>query len=94
MSKNIAIIDDSGIVLAINVCIDSYQPGPNELLVTNPAYVGGDYVEGYFYSPRPFPSWNRDGKGNWIAPVALPEDAGTGEPPKIYTWDENTLSWS
>jgi hypothetical protein len=29
----------------------------------------------------------------WNAPVAMPEDAGTGEPPKRYTWDEVTTSW-
>jgi hypothetical protein len=27
------------------------------------------------------------------APVAMPEDAGTGEPPKRYSWDEATTSW-
>jgi hypothetical protein len=26
-------------------------------------------------------------------PVAMPEDAGTGEPPKLYQWDEATTSW-
>ena len=29
----------------------------------------------------------------WDAPVAMPEDAGTGEPPKRYAWDEATTSW-
>jgi hypothetical protein len=29
----------------------------------------------------------------WSSPVAMPEDAGTGEPPKRYTWDEETTSW-
>jgi hypothetical protein len=29
----------------------------------------------------------------WNAPVAMPEDAGTGEPPKRYTWNEDTTSW-
>jgi hypothetical protein len=29
----------------------------------------------------------------WDAPVAMPEDAGTGEPPKRYSWDEATTSW-
>jgi hypothetical protein len=27
----------------------------------------------------------------WDAPVAMPEDAGTGD--KRYTWDEETTSW-
>ena len=26
-------------------------------------------------------------------PVVMPEDAGTGEPPKRYSWDEATTSW-
>jgi hypothetical protein len=23
----------------------------------------------------------------------MPEDAGTGDPPKRYQWDEETVSW-
>ena len=47
-----------------------------------------------FIPPKPYPSWllNED-TCLWDAPVAMPEDAGTGEPPKIYTWDEATTSW-
>ena len=92
MSKDIAVINDSGIVVEINVHLDDYELKTNEVLVTNPAYVGGDYVEGYFYPEQPFPSWTRN-KGNWDAPVAMPADAGTGEPPKRYTWDEDTVNW-
>jgi hypothetical protein len=25
--------------------------------------------------------------------VPMPADAGTGEPPKMYSWDEATQSW-
>jgi hypothetical protein len=92
MSKNIAVINDSGIVVEINVYPDNYELKANEVLVTNPAYVGGDYVDGYFYPEQPFPSWARN-KGNWNAPVAMPEDAGTGDPPKRYQWDEVTTQW-
>ena len=28
-----------------------------------------------------------------IPTLAMPEDAGTGEPPKMYSWDEATTSW-
>jgi hypothetical protein len=28
-----------------------------------------------------------------IAYVAMPADAGTGEPPKRYTWDEDSVNW-
>ena len=47
-----------------------------------------------FIPPKPYPSWllNED-TCLWDAPVAMPEDAGTGEPPKRYTWDEATTSW-
>jgi hypothetical protein len=47
-----------------------------------------------FIPPKPYPSWllNED-TCLWDAPVAMPADAGTGEPPKIYTWDEATTSW-
>jgi hypothetical protein len=26
-------------------------------------------------------------------PIAMPADAGTGEPPKQYSWDENSVNW-
>ena len=26
-------------------------------------------------------------------PVVMPEDAGTGEPPKRYSWDEDSVNW-
>jgi hypothetical protein len=29
----------------------------------------------------------------WGAPTPMPEDAGTGNPPKMYNWDEDTTSW-
>jgi len=47
-----------------------------------------------FVPPKPYNSWvlNED-TCLWDAPVAMPEDAGTGEPPKRYTWDEDTISW-
>jgi hypothetical protein len=47
-----------------------------------------------FIPPKPYNSWvlNED-TCLWDAPVAMPEDAGTGEPPKRYTWDEDTISW-
>jgi hypothetical protein len=47
-----------------------------------------------FVPPKPFPSWvlNND-TAQWEAPTPMPEDAGTGEPPKMYSWDEATTSW-
>jgi hypothetical protein len=47
-----------------------------------------------FVPPKPFPSWVLDNdEANWKAPVAQPADAGQGDPPKVYTWNEETTSW-
>ena len=47
-----------------------------------------------FVPPQPFASWLlNEETAQWNAPVAMPEDAGTGEPPKRYTWDEDTVNW-
>lgn len=47
-----------------------------------------------FVPPQPFASWtlNND-TAQWEAPVPMPEDAGSGDPPKMYTWNEETTSW-
>ena len=47
-----------------------------------------------FVPPQPYASWvlNND-TAQWEAPTPMPEDAGTGEPPKMYSWDEATTSW-
>ena len=62
----------------------------------NYAGLGYTYDAGRdaFIPPKPYNSWvlNED-TCLWDAPVAMPEDAGTGEPPKRYTWDEETTSW-
>lgn len=47
-----------------------------------------------FVPPKPFASWTLNNEtAQWEAPVPMPEDAGTGEPPKMYSWDEATTSW-
>ena len=47
-----------------------------------------------FVPPKPFNSWILNAEtAQWEAPVAMPEDAGTGDPPKMYTWNEETTSW-
>lgn len=41
-----------------------------------------------FYAPQPFPSWVLNTTTwLWNAPSPYPNDG------KLYTWDENTLSW-
>ena len=47
-----------------------------------------------FIPPKPYNSWVLvEETCQWKAPVDMPADAGTGEPPKRYTWDEATTSW-
>ena len=87
MSKDVAVVSDSGEVIAINVHMDDYELAPNEILVTNSAWVGGTFDSGYFYPPQPYPSWSKDGEGNWTAPVSVPDDGGR------YQWDETNQEW-
>lgn len=47
-----------------------------------------------FVPPKPYNSWVLDEEtAQWQAPVAMPEDAGTGDPPIRYVWDEDTVNW-
>ena len=47
-----------------------------------------------FIPPRPFPSWLlNEETGLYNPPMPMPEDAGSGDPPKLYTWNEDTVSW-
>ena len=47
-----------------------------------------------FVPPKPFASWLlNEETAQWEAPTPMPEDVGTGEPPKMYSWDEATTSW-
>jgi hypothetical protein len=61
-------------------------------------YAGKGYsyneIRDAFIPPKPHASWTLNEESClWEAPVALPEDAGTGTPPKEYSWDELTTSW-
>jgi hypothetical protein len=62
----------------------------------NYAGLGYTYDAGRnaFIPPKPFNSWVlNESTCLWDAPVPMPADAGTGEPPKRYTWNETTISW-
>ena len=85
MSKDVAVISDSGEVVAINVHMDDYELAPNELLVTGPAYIGGTFDSGYFYPPQPYPSWVKD-EGVWAAPTPKPEEG-------LWIWNEENQEW-
>jgi hypothetical protein len=71
------------------------QTSYNGNIRKNYAGIGYTYDAGIdaFVSPKPYPSWVLDENAQWQAPVPMPEDAGTGEPPKMYSWDEETQSW-
>ena len=62
----------------------------------NYAGIGYTYNAGLdaFVPPKPYASWLlNEATAQWDAPTPMPSDAGTGEPPKRYTWDEATTSW-
>jgi len=72
------------------------QTSYNGNMRKNYAGIGYTYNEDIdaFVPPKPYASWVLDNDtAQWNAPVAMPEDAGTGEPPKRYSWDEPTTSW-
>ena len=75
---------------------DSDTPSGNPALRGNYAGIGYTYdrTNDVFYPPSPYPSWVLShSTWTWAAPVAMPSDAGTGTPPKMYVWDEATTSW-
>ena len=47
-----------------------------------------------FAPPQPHASWTKNADTYlWEAPVAMPSDAGTGTPPKMYVWNEEAVNW-
>jgi hypothetical protein len=85
--KNYALLNDNNIVVNISIADDSWNSsGWIEYANNNPAFIGGDYIDGYFYPIQPYLSWTRD-NGNWQPPTPMPTDD------KRYTWDEETLTW-
>ena len=72
------------------------QTSYNANLRKNYAGIGYTFNAGIdaFVPPKPYNSWVlNEITAQWEAPVDMPEDAGTGEPPKRYTWDEDTTAW-
>ena len=62
----------------------------------NYAGIGYTYnhIRDAFIPPKPYSSWTlNEDTCLWDPPTPIPEDVGTGEPPKEYAWDEITLSW-
>lgn len=47
-----------------------------------------------FVPPKPYASWILNTEtADWKAPVEIPSDSGTGDPPKAYVWNESVLNW-
>jgi hypothetical protein len=89
MSKNMAVLDDNGKVLNIIVCQENQLQTKNLITYTdeNIAYIGGNYIDGYFYPPQPYPSWSLDENFDWQAPAPMPTEG-------MWTWDEDSLTWT
>jgi hypothetical protein len=85
--KNVALLNESNIVLNIIVVKDDFnQQNYVEYSDDNPAFIGGDFYEGYFYPPQPYLSWVRL-NGTWQPP--------TPKPMGVFSyWDEDSLSWT
>ena len=88
MSKNMAVLNKKNKIINIVICNDDQPETATQITYTdaNPAWIGGDYVDGYFYTPQPYPSWTRN-NGVWEAPIPMPDDG------KTYYWDEAELTW-
>lgn len=85
--KLFAQLNESNIVLNTSVGRDDWQSeGWVEFTIENPAYIGGEFIDGYFYSPQPYFSWTRN-KGNWEAPIPYPNDGF------MYNWNEELTEW-
>jgi len=88
MSKNIAVMEGN-IVVNVIVCPDDFVMQANHLeyFDSNPAFIDGDYVDGYFYAPRPSPNFTRDGKGGWLFPTPQPTTR------EAWMWNSVTEEW-
>ena len=87
--KNVAVLENK-IVTNIMLCDDDYVVNANEKVYTdaNPAYIGGDYVGGKFYPPKPYSKWVRD-NGQWVAPVPYPDPTHV----ESWHWNDETGEW-
>ena len=66
------------------------QTSYNASFRKNYAGIGMSYdpVADHFFAPQPYPSWTLDANAQWQAPTAMPDEEG-----KLFTWNEETLSW-
>ena len=96
--KQVAVLEN-GVVVNVVLVSDDHVLSDNEVEYqdSNPASIGGDYVDGFFYQEKPFASWTRDGSGNWISPIPYPDepvwDETAGGWDGHYVWNEEKQKW-
>ena len=83
--KNVAILDENNVVVNV-IVVDDDSPVGTVFSDDNPALIGGDLVEGFFYAPQPYASWTRV-EGEWIPPKPMPKAEG------FWDWNEETQEW-
>ena len=53
-----------------------------------------DSARDAFIPPKLYNSWVlNENTCQWDPPVPMPSDAFTGDPPKIYRWNEENINW-
>jgi hypothetical protein len=52
-----------------------------------------DASKDMFIVPKPYASWSLDSSGDWVAPVAYPNEGEEGGKQVFITWDEDNLRW-
>jgi hypothetical protein len=79
---------DTEIYYALNTPYTVKRTSYNSNIRGTYAGIGYTYNpdEDIFVTPQPYPSWIRSGSF-WNPPTPMPTDD------KLYTWDEETLSW-
>jgi hypothetical protein len=92
---NFAIVENgivTNIILADSKAIAEEVTGKTCVAyTTEPAEIGGTYVNKKFIKRKPYPSWVSDGDVDWKAPINMP--AFDEAHPKYYTWDESKIDW-
>lgn len=90
---NIAILSNNiveNVIVADSIDAALNVIGDADMIVvtdaTGPAYIGGDFYEGRFREPRPYPSWEWN-NNNWEPSTPYPSDEN------IYLWNENQRKW-
>ena len=96
MEKNYAQLDKNNKVINILVIEEEnieFLSKNNyiEYSTKNPAIVGGDYYDKFFYPPQPYPSWTRK-NGKWIPPIENP-NSGDEYLESKYIWNEIEQNW-